>query len=44
MRYRKIIAVCSEIHTEHTNKSTLYGKMLSFLISDHVLHIVTAGI
>jgi len=40
MRYRKIIAVCYEIYTEHTNKSILCGKMQSFLISDHVLCIV----
>jgi hypothetical protein len=29
---------------EHTNKSTLYGKMQSFITLEHVLHIVTAGI
>jgi hypothetical protein len=44
MLYRKIIAVCFEIHKEHTNKNTLCDNMQSFLISDHVLHIVTAGI
>jgi hypothetical protein len=29
MPYREIIAVCSEIHTKHTN--TLYGQNVEFV-------------
>jgi len=41
MLYREIIAVCSEIHTEHTN--TLCGQNVDFCTSNLVVHIVTAG-
>ena len=50
MLYREIMAVCSEIHTEHIN--TLCGLNVEFLdgklggtYSDHcAVHIVTTGL
>jgi len=33
MLYRKIIAVCSEIHTKHIN--TLYGQNKEFVVVKH---------
>ena len=50
MLYREIIAVCSQIHTKHTN--TMCGQNVELLsvkpggtYSDHcALHIVTAGL
>jgi len=41
MLYREIIAVCSEIHTKHTN--TLCGQNVGFLDVKLVVHIVTNG-
>jgi len=41
-RYREIIAVCSEIHTKHTN--TLCGQNVEFVNVKLVVHIVTAGL
>jgi len=42
MLYREIIAVCSEIHTKHTN--TLCGQNVELLSFKLVVHIVTTGI
>ena len=39
MLYREIIAVCSQIHTKHTN--TLCGQNVELLIVKLVVHIVT---
>jgi len=39
MLYREIIAVCSEIHTKHTN--TLCGLDVELLNVKLVVHIVT---
>jgi len=39
MLYREIIAVCSEIHTKHTN--TLCGQNVELLNVKLVVHIVT---
>ena len=42
MLYRKIIAVCSEIHTKH--KNTLCGKNVELLNVKLAVHIVTTGL
>ena len=42
MLYREIIAVCSEIHTKHTN--TLCGQNVELLNVKLVVHIVTIGL
>jgi hypothetical protein len=42
MLYREIIAVCSEIHTEHIN--TLCGQNVELLNVKLVVHIVTTGL
>ena len=42
MLYREIIAVCSEIHTKHTN--TLCGQSVELLNVNLVVHIVTTGL
>jgi hypothetical protein len=42
MLYREVIAVCSEIHTKHTN--TLYGQNVEFVYVELVVHIVTTGL
>jgi len=42
MLYREIIAVCSEIHTEHIN--TLRGQNVELLNVKLAVHIVTAGL
>jgi hypothetical protein len=42
MMYRKIIAVCSEIHTKHVN--TACGKNVELLNVKLVVHIVTTGL
>ena len=42
MPYRKIITVCSEIHTQHIN--TLCGQKGEFLFVKLVVHIVTTGL
>ena len=39
MLYREIIAVCSQIHTKHTN--TLCGQNVGFVDVKLVVHIVT---
>jgi hypothetical protein len=39
MLYREIMAVCSEIHTEHTN--TLCGQNVGFVSVELVVHRVT---
>jgi len=41
MLYMEIIAVCSEIHTEHTN--TLCGQNVELLNVKLAVHIVTTG-
>jgi hypothetical protein len=41
MLYREIIAVCSEIHTKHTN--TLCGQNVELLNVKLAVHIVTTG-
>jgi len=41
MLYREIIAVCSQIHTEHTN--TLFGQNVEFLKVKLAVRIVTTG-
>jgi hypothetical protein len=41
MLYREIIAVCSEIHTEHIN--TLCGQNLEFLMLNLVVRTVITG-
>jgi len=42
MLYREIMAVCSEIHTKHTN--TLCGQNVELMNVKLVLHIVTTGL
>jgi len=42
MLYREIIAVCSQIHTKHTN--TLCGEDIELLNVKLVVHIVTTGL
>ena len=42
MLYRKIIAVCSEIHTNHIN--TLRGQNVELLNVKLAVHIVTTGL
>jgi len=42
MLYRKIIAICSQIHTKHIN--TLYGKNVELLNVKLEVHIVTTGL
>ena len=42
MLYTLIIAVCSEIHTKHTN--TLCGQNLEFVNVKLAVHIVTTGL
>ena len=42
MLYRKIIAVCSQIHTKHIN--ALCGQNVDLLNVKLVVHIVTNGI
>jgi len=42
MLYREIIAVCSEIHTEHIN--TLCGQKTEFVNVKLFVHIVTTGL
>ena len=42
MLYRKIMAVCSEIHTKHIN--TLCGQNVELLNVKLVVHIVTTGL
>jgi len=43
MLYREIIAVCSQIHTKHTN--TLCGQNLELLnVKLLAVHIVTTGL
>jgi len=39
MLYREIIAVCSQIHTKHTN--TLCGQNVELLDVKLVVHVVT---
>jgi len=41
MLYREIIAVCSQIHTKHTN--TLCGQNVKLLNVKLAVHIVTTG-
>jgi hypothetical protein len=41
MLYTEIIAVCSQIHTKHTNK--LCGQNVELLSVKLVVHIVTTG-
>ena len=43
MLYREITAVCSEIHTKHTN-TTLCGQNVELLNVKLVVHIVTTGL
>ena len=42
MLYREIIAVCSEIHTKHTN--TLCGQNVEFVNVKLVVYKVTTGL
>ena len=42
MLYREIMAVCSEVHTKHTN--TLCGQKTELLNVKLVVHIVTNGL
>jgi len=42
MLYREIIAVCSQIHTKHTN--TLWRQNMEFVNVNLVVCIVTTGI
>jgi len=42
MLYREIIAVCTQIHTEHRN--TLSGQNVELVNVKLVVHIVTTGI
>jgi hypothetical protein len=42
MLYGEIIAVCSQIHTEHIN--TLCGQNVELLNVEQVLHIVTTSL
>ena len=41
MLYREIMAVCSEIHTKHTN--TVCGQNVELLNVKLAVHIVTTG-
>jgi len=41
MLYRKIIAVCSQIHTKHIN--TLCGQNVGFLNVNLAVHVVATG-
>ena len=42
MLYREIMAVCSEIHTKHTNK--LCGQIVEFENVKLVVYLVTTGL
>ena len=42
MLYREIIAVCSQVHTKHTN--TLCGQNVGLLNVKLAVHIVTTGL
>ena len=42
MLYREIIAVCSQIHTKHTN--TLCEQKVELMNVKLVVHIVTTGL
>jgi len=42
MLYREVIAVCSEIHTKHTNR--LCGQNVDLLNVKLVVNIVTTGL
>jgi len=42
MVYREIIAVCSQIHTKHTN--TLCGQNVELLKVKLAVHIITTGL
>jgi len=42
MSYREVIAVCSEIHTKHTN--TLCGQNVEFVSVKLTVHVVTTGL
>jgi len=42
MPYREIIAVCSELHTKHTN--TVCGQDVDLLNVKLTVHIVTTGV
>jgi hypothetical protein len=42
MLYREIIAVCSQIHTKHTN--TVWGQNLELLNVKLAVHAVTSGL
>jgi hypothetical protein len=42
MLYREIIAVCSQIHTKHTN--ILCGQNVELLNAKLAVHIVTTGL
>ena len=42
MVYRKIMAVCSEIHTKHIN--TVFGQIVELLNVKLAVHIVTTGL
>ena len=42
MLYREIIALCSQIHTKHTN--TLCGQNVEFVSVKLAVHIVTTGL
>ena len=42
MLYREIIAVCSQIHTKHTN--ILCGQNVELVNVKLVVHIVTTGL
>jgi hypothetical protein len=42
MLYREIIAVCSEIHTKHTD--TMCGQNVELLNVKLAVHIVTTGL
>jgi hypothetical protein len=42
MLYKEIMAVCSQIHTKHTN--TLCGQNVELLNVKLAVHIVTSGI
>jgi len=42
MLYGEVIALCSEIHTQH--KNTLSGHYVELLTVKFVVHIVTTGL
>jgi len=42
MLYRELMAVCSEIHTKHTN--TLCEQKVEFVNIKLLVHIVTSGL